>query len=107
VDELASAHSCQCSKALRMMKIEVIAVRGRCNAGLAVGDTFLLHSWHIISGNANKMCCVALASIIACVSRWKLHDGAVCVSCPDPGTGEGGNVLFRLCQEEGYENHQC
>ena len=88
-------------------KIEVIAVRGKCNAGLAVGDTFLLHNWRIISGNADKMCCVALASVTACASRWKLHEGGVCVSCPDPGVGEGGNVIFGLCQEEGHENHQC
>ena len=90
-----------------MTKIEVIAVRGNCNAGLAVGDTFLLHRWHIISGNADKMCCVAMASIVACASRWKLSEDATCVSCPDPGAGEGGNVLFRLHQEEGHANHQC
>jgi uncharacterized repeat protein (TIGR04076 family) len=90
---------------LGIIKIEVIAVRGKCNAGLAVGDTFLLDNWRIMSGNADKMCCVALASIVASGCRWKLHEGGLCVSCPDPGAGEGGNVIFRLCEEEGHENH--
>ena len=84
----------------------MVAVRGKCNAGLRVGDTFVLDGWRIVSGNAAKLCCVALGSIVANASRWKLREAAVYISCPDPATGEGGNVIFELRPQEEREDHQ-
>jgi len=91
---------------LILQTIKVVAVRGRCNAGLKAGDTFVLDGWRIVSRNADRVCCVALASIVANGSRWKLQEGGLCVSCPDPATGEGGNVIFELCPQEEHENYQ-
>jgi len=91
---------------LILQTLKVVAVRGRCNAGLQVGDTFVLDGWRIVSPNINKLCCVALASIVTNASRWKLQEGGLYMSCPDPAMGEGGNVIFELCSQEGHENHQ-
>ena len=84
----------------------MVAVRGKCNAGLRVGDTFVLDGWRIISDNAAQVCCVALASIVANASRWKLREAGAYISCPDPATGEGGNVIFELRSQEEHEDYQ-
>ena len=103
---MGEAKSCQLDGVLRIKRIRVVAVRGRCNAGLEVGDSFVLDGWRLISDNAAKLCCVALASIIANASRSKLRKGGVYVSCPDPATGEGGNVIFELCPQEDHDSNQ-
>jgi len=89
-----------------MRRIKVVAVIGSCNAGFESGDTFHLDGLRIIPQNSEKICWVAFASIIANASRWKLQNGSGCISCPDPATGIGGNVIFELSPEEDYENHQ-
>ena len=91
---------------MRIKRLDAVAVTGNCNAGLRVGDTFLLDGWRIISGNADKLCCAALASVIANASRWKLCEGGLLISCPDPAAGEGDNVIFELCPQTGHENDQ-
>jgi uncharacterized repeat protein (TIGR04076 family) len=76
--------------------IRVVAVRGTCNAKLQQGDTFHLNGLRIVPQGNAKSCCVAWASIVANVGRLRFAPGPVYVSCPDPGTGAGGNVTFEL-----------
>jgi uncharacterized repeat protein (TIGR04076 family) len=85
-------------------RIQVIAVRGVCNAELRAGDMFLLDGFCITPRGHNKTCYVAFASLVANIGRLKLQEGSICVSCPDPGTGMGGNVLFELSSIESDEN---
>lgn len=82
------------------VKAEVIRVRGVCNAELKEGDVFLLRGLRIIPQGNEKACQVAFASIIANSGRLKLLRGPIYISCPDPGTGEGGNVTFRISAVE-------
>lgn len=76
------------------VKAEVVRVRGTCNARLEEGDSFLLVRG-LREGN-DKACRTALASILMNVGRLKLQEGPIYVSCPDPGTGKGGNVIFKV-----------
>ena len=78
---------------------EAIAVRGYCNAALEVGDQFILEGLRITPQCGDKSCTLAFASLVNNVGRLRLQQGPICVACPDPGTGEGGNVLFRLSWE--------
>lgn len=78
-------------------RVKVVSVRGTCNAELEVGDTFLLEGFCFTPQGNDRACGVAFASIMANIGRLKLQEGAVYVSCPDPGTGMGGNVVFELC----------
>ena len=49
-----------------------------------------------LSGN---LCIWALGAILSNMCR--VPDGErISVSCPDPGTGRGGNVIFSLVTEE-------
>lgn len=86
--------------------VEVIAVRGTCNAELKSHDVFLLENFRVTPHGHNKACGVACASLVANVGRLKIRSGPVYVSCPDPGTGVGGNVLFELSLAEDDENDQ-
>jgi uncharacterized repeat protein (TIGR04076 family) len=80
-------------------RVEVMAVRGTCNAQLEEGDTFVLQGLRIVPQGHDKACCFAFASIVANLGRLRFQD-PICVSCPDPGTGAGANVIFRLSREE-------
>jgi uncharacterized repeat protein (TIGR04076 family) len=86
--------------------VEVIAVKGTCNAELKPHDVFLLKNFRITPQGHNKACGVACASLVANVGRLKIQPGPVYVSCPDPGTGVGGNVLFELSWAEDDEDDQ-
>lgn len=88
------------------VKAEVIAVRGTCNAELKEGDTFLIRGLNIVPQGNDKSCSVACASVVMNVGRLRLQEDPVYVSCPDPGTGEGGNVLFKLSLVKGDEDDQ-
>lgn len=89
-----------------MIKVKVVSVKGRCNAGLEASDTFLLERWQFTPQGHSKACQVAFAAIIASASRLKLHGGRLCVSCPDPATGEGGNVIFELSAEASHADRR-
>jgi uncharacterized repeat protein (TIGR04076 family) len=82
-------------------KIRVAAVRGTCNARFEAGDAFYLKGIDLVPRGHDRTCCVAFASVVANVGRLKFVSGPIYVSCPDPGTGAGGNVLFELVREEG------
>ncbi len=82
------------------VRVEVIRVRGVCNAELKKGDTFLVRGLRIVPQGNEKACQVAFGSIIANIGRLGLSRGPIYISCPDPGTGEGGNVVFRISMME-------
>jgi uncharacterized repeat protein (TIGR04076 family) len=84
--------------------VKVITVRGTCNAGLKPHDVFLLENFRVTPHGHNKTCGVACASLVANVGRLKIQPGPVYISCPDPGTGVGGNVLFELSLAEDDKN---
>ena len=88
----------------RVRRIRVAAVRGACNAQLEVGDTFHLEGLSITPQGNDRACCFAFASIVANVGRLKLEPGPIHVSCPDPATGTGGNVLFEVAEVPGDED---
>jgi uncharacterized repeat protein (TIGR04076 family) len=93
------------------VRAEVIAVRGTCNAGLEEGDTFHLQGLRVVPLGRDRACNVAFASLVMNAGRLGLRPGPLglragplYVCCPDPGTGEGGNVLFELSWEVGHED---
>ncbi len=90
----------------RTITAKVITVRGICNAELQVGDLFLLEGLRFTPQGHTRTCALACASLTANVGRLKLQPRGLCVSCPDPGTGQGGNVLFELSWKEQNEQHQ-
>lgn len=78
----------------------MIAVRGEiCNARFEEGDAFTLERLRFVPQGHDKACCFAFASIVASMGRLK-RQNPICVSCHDPGTGAGANVIFELYQEE-------
>ena len=85
---------------------QVVAVKGTCNAALKVQDAFILDEFCFIPQGHNKTCGVACAALVANVGRLKFQTGPVYVSCPDPATGVGGNVLFELSMGETNANDQ-
>ena len=86
------------------VKAEVVIIRGVCNAGFREGDTFLISGLCMIPQGHSKVCNVAFATITMNIGRLGLQEGPVYVCCPDPGTGEGGNVMFKLSWVKGYED---
>jgi uncharacterized repeat protein (TIGR04076 family) len=76
--------------------IDVARVEGMCNAGLSTGQRFCMSGTGLASDDGQELCRVALASISLNVGRLGSGKGPLYVSCPDPGTGSGGNVVFRL-----------
>lgn len=89
----------------RTTRASVISVRGRCNAGLQLGDLFLLEGLRIVPQNRAQTCALACASLIANAGRLELHPLGLYVSCPDPGTGQGGHVVFSLSWTEYCEHN--
>jgi uncharacterized repeat protein (TIGR04076 family) len=86
--------------------VKVVRVTGNCNARLEEGHTFLLKGLEIIPQEDAPSCQVAFASIVQNAGRLRLHGARIFVACPDPGTGEGGNVIFQLSMEEDDEAHK-
>jgi uncharacterized repeat protein (TIGR04076 family) len=78
------------------IRAEVVRVQGRCNAGLEKGDSLLLSGLRIMPEGGAGACTVAFASLVMNAGRLRLREGSLYVCCPDPGTGEGGNVMFEL-----------
>lgn len=85
------------------VKAEVICVEGTCNADLREGDTFLLEGLRVLPQNHDRVCSLAFASLVMNAGRLKIQEGPIYIACPDPGTGEGGNVMFKLSLEKSYE----
>lgn len=79
--------------------VQVVRVRGTCNAELKEGEPFSLS---LQPQKSSPTCRTAFASLIMNAGRLKIHEGPIYISCPDPGTGEGGNVLFKLTKVEDH-----
>ena len=87
-------------------RAEVVRVCGICNAAFAEGDVFLVSGLRIGPHQHSKVCNVAFASIVANLGRLRVEGNPLYVSCPDPGTGDGGNVIFRLSWVESHADDQ-
>jgi uncharacterized repeat protein (TIGR04076 family) len=78
------------------VRIDVVRICGRCDADFHEGDTFLYKEAHLIGMDRGFDCLFAQATIVTNLGRLRLERGPIYLSCPDPGTGEGGNVTFRI-----------
>jgi uncharacterized repeat protein (TIGR04076 family) len=83
-------------------------VRGHCNAGIEVGDKFVLEGANISLEKSNKICGIAFASIypILFAARCGVDlegSGLRGVQCLDPGPSSGGDgtVIFKIEEYKG------
>jgi uncharacterized repeat protein (TIGR04076 family) len=89
--------------------VEVVEVKGVCDAKLQKGDRFVLSGANIDLRRSDRICYWALSDLMPAVFSMQLgHDpkelglsnesGAAYMCCSDPGPNRtpGGNVLFRL-----------
>ncbi len=88
------------------IRIDVAKVCGHCNAALENGDSFLLRGTSITPQGHWKSCQIALASVVMNAGRLRISESPIYIACPDPGTGEGGNVTFRLSFVDDHEYDQ-
>lgn len=79
----------------------VVRVMGRCNAGYEVGDKVVvgLDDACIDKEYSDNLCIFALSAILANMSRTREKE-QILASCPDPATGLGGNVIFKIVKEQ-------
>ena len=85
---------------MRRAIARVVRVTGTCNAGYKVGDkiTVNLDNACIDKAQSSNLCIFALSAILANMARIGGGEKAL-ASCPDPATGRGGNVVFRVTKE--------
>lgn len=79
----------------------VTCVTGTCNAGYQVGDKIIVNrdTACIDKEGSDHLCIFALGAILVNLCRIEPGEKAF-ASCPDPATGQGGNVLFDIVEEE-------
>lgn len=79
----------------------VVRVIGTCNAHYRVGDkiSVSLDDACIDKTQSDNLCIFALNSILTNMARIR-NGEQILASCPDPATGLGGNVVFRVVKEE-------
>ena len=82
------------------VRIEVVRTRGHCNADFHEGESFFYKGSQLIATERGFDCLFALATVVVNAGRLRLEKGPIYLSCPDPGTGEGGNVIFRVSPAE-------
>lgn len=82
----------------------VVRVTGTCNAGYRVGDKVVvnLDNACVEKEHSNNLCIFALNAVLANMCRIRQGETTL-TSCPDPATGLGGNVVFRIRKEEYHE----
>jgi len=78
----------------------VVRVTGTCNAGYRVGNQVVvdLDTACIDKEQSDQLCVFALGAVLANMSRIRQEEQAL-ASCPDPATGLGGNVVFKILKE--------
>lgn len=78
----------------------VTRVSGSCIAGYEAGDRIVVNHDDacIDKERSRKLCIWALNAILANMCRIRPGETAI-ASCPDPATGLGGNVIFRVEKE--------
>jgi len=76
-------------------------VIGTCNARYRVGDKVLvnLDDACIDKTQSDNLCIFALNSVLTNMSRIRSGE-QILASCPDPATGLGGNVVFKVVKED-------
>ena len=86
---------------MRRAVATVVRVTGTCNAGYKSGDKIIvnLDNACINKEASRNLCIFAISTILANMSRIRRGENAL-ASCPDPATGLGGNVIFRIIKEE-------
>ena len=79
----------------------VVRVTGRCNAGYKLGDRVVvnLDNACVDKEQSDNLCIFAVSAILSNMSRTR-RDEHTLASCPDPATGLGGNVIFRVVKEQ-------
>lgn len=79
----------------------VTQITGTCNAGYRVGDQVVVNrdTACIDKQRSDSLCIFALSAILASMCRLKPGERGL-ASCPDPATGQGGNVIFEITGEE-------
>lgn len=85
---------------MNTLKAKIVRVQGLCHAGFAVDEEFQITEYQILPCSHSKTCALAFASLVNSLGRMKIENQPILISCPDPGTGEGGNVIFKLYKGE-------
>ncbi len=85
---------------MRQTVATVERVAGICNAGYHVGDKIVvnLDDACVVKDQSDKLCIFALGAILANMARLRRGE-QILAACPDPATGLGGNVVFRVVKE--------
>jgi uncharacterized repeat protein (TIGR04076 family) len=78
------------------VRIDVVRTRGHCIADFHEGETFFYKGSQLIGADRAFDCLFAQATVVNNLGRLRLEKSPIYLSCPDPGTGEGGNVIFRI-----------
>ena len=78
------------------VRIDVVRTLGKCNADFHEGETFFYEGSQLIGTERGFDCLFAQGTIVTNLSWLRLEKRPIYLSCPDPGTGEGGNVTFRI-----------
>ena len=78
----------------------VTRISGSCIAGYEAGDRIVVnHDDACIDKEQScNLCIWALNAVLASMCRIRPGETAI-ASCPDPATGLGGNVIFRVEKE--------
>ena len=86
---------------MRHAVAEVVRLTGSCNAGYRLGDKVVvnLDNACIDKKQSDSLCIFALSAILANMSRIS-EEERILASCPDAGTGLGGNVIFEIVKGE-------
>lgn len=86
---------------MRRTVATVVRVTGTCNAGYRLGDKVIvnLDKACIDKEQSDNLCVFALSAILGNMCRIRRGEETL-ASCPDPATGLGGNVIFRVVKEE-------
>jgi uncharacterized repeat protein (TIGR04076 family) len=78
------------------VRIEVIRIHGHCSTDFHKGETFFYKGSQLIGTERDFDCLFAQTTVVTNAGRLRLEKGPIYLSCPDPGTGEGGNVMLRI-----------
>ena len=86
---------------MRRATATVVRVTGTCNAGYKLGDKVMvnLDNACIDKKESDSLCIFAISAILANMSRTR-NEEEILASCPDPATGLGGNVIFKVVKEK-------
>ncbi len=79
---------------------EVVKVSGKCYAAFQQGDAFAVADFNIIPLDHSRSCVLLCSTIIQNAGRLRFEKKPLFISCQDPGTGEGGNVMVKISTGE-------